>query len=64
MVEYCKIFSFEMLNKHVIGGFDDKMDEKRTDAQGNFQLDGSESELSPIDPLMTIYHDCNDPDVS
>lgn len=42
------------------GGIDDKMDEKRTDNNGEFFLDGEESELTPIDPLVKIYHDCND----
>ncbi|VDM55570.1 unnamed protein product [Angiostrongylus costaricensis] len=31
-----------------------------TKADGVFNLSGSASELSPIDPELRIYHDCND----
>lgn len=36
------------------------MDEKRTTANGDFTLDGEESELTNIDPQVNVYHDCND----
>ncbi len=39
---------------------DDTLDEGYTDAQGNFQLDGSTRELTPIEPVLKIYHDCDD----
>lgn len=39
---------------------DDEMKRGRTDAEGNFQLDGVEYEMSNIDPWLKIYHDCND----
>jgi hypothetical protein len=31
-----------------------------TDEMGRFQLYGTESEMSSIDPILKIYHDCND----
>uniref|UniRef100_A0A915HWB8 Transthyretin-like protein 46 n=1 Tax=Romanomermis culicivorax TaxID=13658 RepID=A0A915HWB8_ROMCU len=42
------------------GGIDDKMAEIRTNREGEFYLDGEESEMTPIDPKLEIYHDCND----
>ncbi|KAH7726267.1 TTR-45 protein, partial [Aphelenchoides avenae] len=39
---------------------DDVLDEKHTDAQGNFHLAGSTRELTNIDPVFKIYHDCDD----
>ena len=35
------------------------MDSKFTNARGEFKVMGSESELTPIDPELRIYHDCN-----
>jgi len=39
---------------------DDVMAQGRTDAQGNFALSGDASELTNIDPVLKIYHDCDD----
>ncbi|KAI1708768.1 transthyretin-like family domain-containing protein [Ditylenchus destructor] len=39
---------------------DDKIASTRTDAQGNFQLQGTAREMSKIDPKLYIFHDCND----
>ncbi|EJD73761.1 hypothetical protein LOAG_18835 [Loa loa] len=39
---------------------DDFMGETRTDSKGNFELSGYIHEMSPIDPKINIYHDCND----
>uniref|UniRef100_A0A914XCM6 Uncharacterized protein n=1 Tax=Plectus sambesii TaxID=2011161 RepID=A0A914XCM6_9BILA len=39
---------------------DDLLDEGFTDNQGNFQLDGSTREMTTIDPVLKIYHDCDD----
>lgn len=41
-------------------GSDDVMDSKETDGSGNFHLDGQTSEITDIDPILKIYHDCND----
>ncbi|KRZ31707.1 Transthyretin-like protein 3, partial [Trichinella pseudospiralis] len=41
-------------------GFDDVMDEKRTNANGEFHVDGQTSEITDIDPVLKIYHDCHD----
>uniref|UniRef100_A0A8R1I1K6 Transthyretin-like family protein n=1 Tax=Caenorhabditis japonica TaxID=281687 RepID=A0A8R1I1K6_CAEJA len=42
------------------GDPDDLLDEKFSDKDGEFQLDGTTRELTPIDPVLYIYHDCND----
>ncbi|KAI6212532.1 hypothetical protein M3Y94_00036900 [Aphelenchoides besseyi] len=39
---------------------DDKLAEGHTDSQGQFELKGSTHELTPIDPVCKIYHDCDD----
>ncbi|GMT09371.1 hypothetical protein PFISCL1PPCAC_28531, partial [Pristionchus fissidentatus] len=39
---------------------DDVMDEGYTDDNGVFRLQGSETELTPIDPVFKVYHDCDD----
>ncbi|KAF1748134.1 hypothetical protein GCK72_024601 [Caenorhabditis remanei] len=39
---------------------DDVLDQKTTDDEGNFLLTGSSMELTPIDPELRIFHDCND----
>ncbi|GMS79622.1 hypothetical protein PENTCL1PPCAC_1797, partial [Pristionchus entomophagus] len=39
---------------------DDVLDEGYTDANGRFSLKGSERELTPIDPIFKVYHDCDD----
>ena len=42
------------------GGIDDKMGETSSDNSGNFQVSGYTSEITPIDPKINIYTDCND----
>ncbi|KAK6048664.1 Transthyretin-like family protein, partial [Cooperia oncophora] len=42
------------------GDPDDVMDQMDTQSDGHFSLSGSASELTPIDPEVRIYHDCND----
>ncbi|VDO54532.1 unnamed protein product, partial [Haemonchus placei] len=42
------------------GDPDDVMDQMLTNSDGLFSLSGSASELTPIDPELRIYHDCND----
>ncbi|ETN83376.1 hypothetical protein RB195_014432 [Necator americanus] len=39
---------------------DDLLDEGYTDANGKFTLKGSERELTTIDPVFKVYHDCDD----
>ncbi|CAB3397790.1 unnamed protein product [Caenorhabditis bovis] len=39
--------------------FDVKMAEGTTDANGQFRLSGSKTEISTIDPKLNIYHKCN-----
>lgn len=39
---------------------DDVLDEGVTDRSGNFDLEGSTRELTSIDPVLKIYHDCDD----
>ncbi|EFP05571.1 CRE-TTR-44 protein [Caenorhabditis remanei] len=39
---------------------DDLLEAGYTDAEGNFQLSGGEAELTPIDPIFKVYHDCDD----
>ncbi|KFD61784.1 hypothetical protein M514_26030 [Trichuris suis] len=39
---------------------DDVMDKKTTSANGEFLLDGTEDETTKIDPVLKIYHDCDD----
>lgn len=39
---------------------DDDMADVRTNANGEFRLDGTETEVTNIDPVLKIYHDCND----
>ncbi|KAH7707265.1 TTR-45 protein [Aphelenchoides avenae] len=38
---------------------DDILAETHTNSEGYFQLSGSESELTNIDPWLKIYHNCN-----
>jgi hypothetical protein len=42
------------------GDSDDLLDEKFTDARGNFHLDGTTRELTTIEPELRIYHKCED----
>lgn len=39
---------------------DDELDKKQTDSNGEFRLAGSTRELTSIDPVFKIYHDCDD----
>ncbi|KAL7070647.1 hypothetical protein ACQ4LE_010155 [Meloidogyne hapla] len=39
---------------------DDVLDEAFTDGSGSFSLRGSTRELTNIDPVLKIYHDCDD----
>ncbi|KJH46779.1 Transthyretin-like family protein [Dictyocaulus viviparus] len=39
---------------------DDVLDEGYTDPNGEFHLKGSERELTNIDPVFKVYHDCDD----
>uniref|UniRef100_A0A1I7YS54 Transthyretin-like family protein n=1 Tax=Steinernema glaseri TaxID=37863 RepID=A0A1I7YS54_9BILA len=39
---------------------DDLLEEGHTDAEGRFRLAGHTSELTTIDPILKIYHDCDD----
>ncbi|CAD5232096.1 unnamed protein product [Bursaphelenchus xylophilus] len=39
---------------------DDKLQETRTDSKGHFKLAGSTKELTNIDPVCKVYHDCDD----
>ncbi|KAJ1349197.1 hypothetical protein KIN20_004666 [Parelaphostrongylus tenuis] len=39
---------------------DDILDEGYTDGNGRFFLKGSERELTNIDPVLKVYHDCDD----
>ena len=39
---------------------DDDLMNGYTDNDGRFLLYGSEKELSTIDPVLKVYHDCND----
>ncbi|XP_003375250.1 conserved hypothetical protein [Trichinella spiralis] len=41
-------------------GSDDVLDKKTTDKEGNFIVDGKTSEMTNIDPILKIYHDCVD----
>ncbi|CAD6195934.1 unnamed protein product [Caenorhabditis auriculariae] len=39
---------------------DDLLDEGYTNADGEFKLGGYTAELTPIDPIFKVYHDCDD----
>ncbi|XGW04313.1 hypothetical protein V3C99_015462 [Haemonchus contortus] len=39
---------------------DDELDAGYTDGSGMFQLSGGTAELTPIDPVFKVYHDCDD----
>ncbi|VDO60768.1 unnamed protein product [Heligmosomoides polygyrus] len=39
---------------------DDQLDEGYTDNNGNFRLQGTTRELTNIDPVFKVYHDCDD----
>ncbi|KHJ91812.1 Transthyretin-like family protein [Oesophagostomum dentatum] len=39
---------------------DDTLDEKRTDEHGRFEVTGTTHELTPIDPVLYIWHECRD----
>ncbi|CAJ0599658.1 unnamed protein product [Cylicocyclus nassatus] len=42
------------------GDRDDLLDEKYTDKDGEFALTGTTRELTDIEPVLYIYHDCDD----
>ncbi|GMT09109.1 hypothetical protein PFISCL1PPCAC_406, partial [Pristionchus fissidentatus] len=39
---------------------DDLLDQGYTDKEGKFRLSGGTAELTPIDPVFKVYHDCDD----
>jgi len=39
---------------------DDLLDQGYTDSTGSFMLKGDTSELTAIDPILKVYHDCDD----
>uniref|UniRef100_A0A7E4VIE6 Transthyretin-like family protein n=1 Tax=Panagrellus redivivus TaxID=6233 RepID=A0A7E4VIE6_PANRE len=39
---------------------DDELDAMFTNADGSFDMKGSTRELTTIDPIFKVYHDCND----
>ncbi|VDM78365.1 unnamed protein product [Strongylus vulgaris] len=39
---------------------DDLLEAGYTDANGEFHLQGGTVETTPIDPVLKVYHDCND----
>jgi hypothetical protein len=39
---------------------DDLLEEGHTDHQGYFELSGTTNEITTIDPVLKIYHDCDD----
>ncbi|CAD5216493.1 unnamed protein product [Bursaphelenchus okinawaensis] len=39
---------------------DDLLDDSKTNEKGEFNLSGSTSEITTIDPKINIYHDCED----
>ncbi|VDN22778.1 unnamed protein product [Cylicostephanus goldi] len=49
-----------MLNSADPGDRDDLLDEKYTDKDGEFALTGTTRELTDIEPVLYIYHDCDD----
>ncbi|CAD5209210.1 unnamed protein product [Bursaphelenchus okinawaensis] len=44
------------------GELDDLMDTKYSNVNGTFKVSGSETEFTPIDVKINIYHNCNDED--
>ncbi|KIH46409.1 Transthyretin-like family protein [Ancylostoma duodenale] len=39
---------------------DDLLSQGYTDAKGDFMLSGGTAETTQIDPVLKVYHDCND----
>ncbi|CAP26957.1 Protein CBR-TTR-44 [Caenorhabditis briggsae] len=39
---------------------DDLLEAGYTDGDGKFHLSGGEAEMTPIDPIFKVYHDCDD----
>lgn len=39
---------------------DDLLDQGYTDHNGEFRLSGGTAELTQIDPVLKVYHDCDD----
>lgn len=42
------------------GDSDDLLDEKFSDKNGRFALSGTTRELTDIEPVLYIFHDCED----
>ncbi|EPB75010.1 Transthyretin-like family protein [Ancylostoma ceylanicum] len=56
------IARLEMCSRTALSGPDpdDTLDEKRTDERGRFEVSGTTHEMTPIDPVMYIWHECRD----
>uniref|UniRef100_A0A5S6R3D8 Transthyretin-like family protein n=1 Tax=Trichuris muris TaxID=70415 RepID=A0A5S6R3D8_TRIMR len=48
----------KLVDKDIVS--DDVMDKKTSSANGDFLLDGRHDETTKIDPVLKIYHDCDD----
>jgi len=43
-----------------LAGPDDEMGRAKTNANGEFEFNGTTAEMGNIEPYIKIYHDCND----
>uniref|UniRef100_A0A0M3J187 Phosphoribosylformylglycinamidine synthase n=1 Tax=Anisakis simplex TaxID=6269 RepID=A0A0M3J187_ANISI len=61
VLRQCKA-AFEINTKCIadIGDSDDLLDEAFTDQNGEFRVDGTTREMTTIEPILKIFHDCND----
>lgn len=59
---YLNFLKFSITTHLFISGPDpdDLLDQGYTSATGEFKLEGGTSELTSIDPVFKIYHDCDD----